>query len=87
MTVRDLQPDLQIALDPVERPDQQGPFRHLRLCRMLGGTSTRSATAFSARRAGVAAFDSDASAMNHALGMSDGSPTGIPANFGVSLNG
>ena len=37
-------------------------------------------------RFGVADFDSEASATNHALGMSVGRPVGIPATFGVSVN-
>jgi len=55
--------------------------------RIVGGTSTRGATALRAIRGGVAAFDSEASAMNHALGMSVGKPTGIPAILGVSVKG
>ena len=44
----------------------------------------RSEWALASIRFGVAAFDREASAMNHAFGMSVGSPTGMPANFGVS---
>ena len=37
------------------------------------------------RRFGVAALESEASATNQAFGMSAGRPTGMPANFGVSV--
>lgn len=46
-----------------------------------------SAIAFFFNLSGVAALDNDARAMNQALGISVGSPTGIPAIFGVSLKG
>jgi hypothetical protein len=45
----------------------------------------RSDTAFWPMRAGVAALDKDANAMNHAFGISDGRPTGMPAILGVSV--
>lgn len=79
----DLQPDLQIAFDAIERADDTTAHALVFPCRPTGGTTIRSATAFLRRRSGVAAFDNEASATNQAFGMSVGSPTGMPARLGV----
>ena len=49
-----------------------------------GSDDALAETAFSFSRLGVAAFDREANATNQALGISIGSPTGMPAIFGVS---
>ena len=82
--VGDVELDLQVTLDTVERSDQQAG-RHFHLVRRMAGFSTRwSATALCFTRLGVALLDSEASATNQALGMSVGRPMGMPASLGVS---
>ena len=87
MAVLYLKPYLKIPFNPVERPNDQRTTAHFLSPRMVGVTSILSATAFSDSRFGVAALESEARAMNHAFGISDGRPTGMPANFGVLENG
>ena len=74
-----VQRQLQIAFDAVERSDDDA----IHLLR-LGFLTMRSASAFLRTRSGVADFDSAANAMNQALGMSSGRPTGMPPIFGVA---
>ena len=75
---------LEIAFDAVERADDK-PRHRVFFCRSAGGRVKWSATAFSFSRGGVAALESEASATNHAFGMSVGNPTGMPEIFGVKV--
>ena len=82
-----LETDLQVAFDAVERPDEPSGHGLDRSRREPGPRTVWSERAFSRTRAGVADLDSAASATNHALGMSAGSPMGMPASFGVVAKG
>ena len=86
--VGDLEDDFEIALDAVERADNQSTHGSPHgFFAGRGQRMTWSALAFWRTRAGVADFDSAASATNQALGMSSGRPMGMPATFGVWANG
>ena len=78
----DVEADLEVALDAVERADLD-PL-HLPPFLTPGRTTVWSTTALSRTRFGVADLDSAASATNQAFGMSAGRPIGMPASLGVS---
>src|ERR1019366_4376688 len=78
----DIERDLQIAFDAIERSDDD-PAHLCFFAPGAGGNSSRSEREFSRTRLGVADFDSAARATNQALGISSGRPIGMPASFGV----
>jgi hypothetical protein len=81
-SVVDVERDFEIAFDAVEGADD-APRAHLFVRFTVGARRRWSECAFSRTRCGVADLDRAASAMNQALGMSAGRPSGMPATFGV----
>ena len=75
----DVEREFEIAFDPVERPDDQ--TGHLP---RLGIFDDAVGLGVLRTRSGVADLDRAARAMNQALGMSSGRPTGMPAILGVT---
>ena len=79
-----------VTLDAVERADNDASsgvaHRYLVLL-TLGAIARVIRYRIGLQPLGVAALDSDDSATNHALGISVGNPTGMPAIDGVTVNG